>query len=524
MGEKANAQAPQDLPPRTTTIIVPFTQYEYWLIRWEDNAIVCRLLIDHNGLPTPEEVRQGCGQELYEVWVNTPPCALIKEGLSRTSDCEGLYLHLASASPQEREVVLELPPPIVWVTLEGCTPRPPDNRCEVLPTLVLTAEEPLPDERILSVQGTIDGVPFFCEGSVCRLPLQPTPLQGVTVEFWANSSFGDTSPTFTAQVRVIDTGVTETPGSGGWYVDVISSQWLGPSIATCARIWEAFPPVGTPPSWLSTPDQSQLLASDEPYFYLAGRLISQGLVDVTGCPGSGLLPNGYADACGLERARPLVVQWQNLFNQRIVEVAEESGIPAQLLKNLFAQESQFWPGVFRVPFEFGLGQITDNGADTILLWNEEFFEQFCPLVLSGDACAEGYLRLPKDAQAILRGALAVSLKVDCAECPYGVDLSEVYVSVSVFAKTMQANCAQVGQIVYNATEEVPGMVSSYEDLWRFTIANYHAGAGCLSYAVHSAWQGSGRLRWEEVATRFTEPCSGVIPYVEKITRDERVVR
>jgi len=42
-GTKANAQSPD----RATTLIVPYTEYEYWLLRWSDNEILCRILIDH---------------------------------------------------------------------------------------------------------------------------------------------------------------------------------------------------------------------------------------------------------------------------------------------------------------------------------------------------------------------------------------------------------------------------------------------------------------------------------------------
>ena len=59
------------------------------------------------------------------------------------------------------------------------------------------------------------------------------------------------------------------------------------------------------------------------------------------------------------------------------------------MKNLFAQESQFWPGMFRVPYEFGLGQITDQGADAIFMWNPVFFQQFCPLVLVAECLCAG---------------------------------------------------------------------------------------------------------------------------------------
>jgi hypothetical protein len=501
---------------RQTTIVVSYTEYEWWLTRWTDNAILCQISIDHEGLPTDEEVLQNCGQELLTEWQTTPPCEKATRG--NTAGCEGLYLHLVSSQQKEREVVVNLPPATAYVTLEGCNPIPPENRCDNLPNLLITGEEPLPNEHIISIQGTFGGQPFTCQGAVCSLPLQATPPSGIQVEFFAESSYGDASDTYTAQVRVIDAGVPSVPGSGGWYVDVLSSQWRGAPPASCSETWQAFPPIGGLPQWLDTPSREELLASDEPYYYLAGRLISQGVVDGSSCQTGGLLPNGYADACGLEAAKPIVAEWQNQFDARIIQASRETDVPAQLLKNLFAQESQFWPGVFRVPFEFGLGQITDNGADTVLLWNGSFFEQFCPLVLAQDTCSQGYLHLKPDEQKLLRGALAIQAKADCPECTTGVDLTNVNFNMNLFANTLRASCDQVTQIVFNATNEVPGQVSSYEDLWRLTVANYHAGPGCVSFAVYGAWSGNqNELLWDEVKTRLTEPCQGVVPYVEKIT-------
>jgi len=512
------AAALAQAPSRQTTIVVAYTEYEWWLISWTDNFVLCQILTDHEGLPTGEDVYKTCGPDLYAEWVITPPCQQLTEEPDDSTICTGLYLHLISSQPKTREVVVELPTPTVWVELEGCTPIPPDNRCSQLPVLVLVGEEPLPNERIIAINGFYNGQPFYCEGSRCALPLGTTPIEGIVIEFWADSSYGDSTEHYTAHVRVIDSGVPATPGAGGFYVDVLSRQWRGEQLTSCAKTWEAFPPVGGEGDWLATPDHSVLLASDEAYYYLAGRLISQGLVDVFECPGGGLLANGYADTCGLEKARPLVEVWQNQFDATIVSVAQESGVPAQLLKNLFAQESQFWPGVFRVPWEFGLGQITDYGTDVILLWNESFFRQFCPLVLAQEVCALGYLHLYPEEQALLRGALAIEAKADCPECPSGVDLSNTTFNISLFANTLRANCEQVAQIVYNATKETAGRVSKYENLWRFTIANYHAGAGCLSYAIHTTWNSGGDLVWDQVAQNFTPPCQGVIPYVEKITQ------
>lgn len=519
MSHRARAQ---DEPGRQTTITIPITEYEWWLLSWEDNEIECVILTDHEGLPTSEDVRKSCGAELQAEWLSTPPCNKITQGRGDISTCPGMYLILVSSQPKQKKMVIDLPPATAWVSLEGCTPVPPENLCERMPNLLITGEEPLPNERITSVEGTYNGVPFACDGATCSIPLSTTTREGVTVEFWANSSFGDSSEHYTAQVRVVDAGVSLVPGGGGWHVDVLSTQWRGAPLASCSQTWETFPPVAGSVSWLNSPKQPKLLMSDEAYYYLAGRLIAQGIVDASHCSSAGLLPNGYADTCGLEAAAPQIAAWQNQFDERIVQVSKETGVPAQLMKNLFAQESQFWPGMFKVPLEFGLGQITDKGTDTLLIWNPTFYAQFCPLVLAQDSCDKGYLNLPAEMQAMLRGALAVRAKADCARCEAGVDLSNASFNITLFAQTLTANCEQVAQIVYNATAAKPGAVANYEDLWRFTLANYHAGPGCVSYAIHAAWTSNGvRLLWDEVAGQFTEACQGVVPYVDKITQEPK---
>jgi hypothetical protein len=214
---------------------------------------------------------------------------------------------------------------------------------------------------------------------------------------------------------------------------------------------------------------------------------------------------------------PEVIIWQNQFDEEILQVANVVKVPAQLLKNLFAQESQFWPGEFKEPQEFGLGQITDNGADTLLLWNPSFYNQFCPLVLTQEECSVGYVKLSSENQAILRGALATSADADCETCEFGIDLTKTNTSIDLIANTMLADCEQVAQIVYNATGKIGGEVSSYEELWKFTIADYHVGPGCLSYAMYTNWAAHTPMDWENVSSHLTEPCQTVIPYVTQIT-------
>jgi hypothetical protein len=499
---------------RFTTVTVPYTQYEWWLIRWETNEIKCQFYTDHEGLPTPAEVSINCGQTLATQWMRTPACSPKKN----KTGCTGLYLHLVSITPAQKEIQVELPGPTATVSLEGCNPTPPENYCATIPALLVTGIEPLPEEEITSIEGLYVGIPFQCPGSQCLIPLQPTSTQGAVIEFWANSSYGDSSDRYTVMVRVLDTGVTSTPGTSGWYVDVISNQSEGIPISGCMKLWQAFPPAGAVPSWLSSPDQSSLIASDNPYFYLAGRLIAQAQVDASSCPTGGLLPNGYADSCGIEKARPVLAEWQNQFDARILEVSQQTGVPGQLMKNLFAQESQFWPGVFRVNYELGLGQITDKGTDSIFLWNTEFYNQFCPLVLSEETCELGYLHLEEGQKELLRGALAAQAGVECQTCPGGVDLDKASFSIGLFAQMLIANCTQVDQTIYTATRLPSGQVASYEDLWRFTVANYHAGPGCVAYAIHSAWQGISPLTWDQVAASFTPACQGVVPYVNEISR------
>jgi len=504
-----------DPPSRQTKIVVPYVEFEWWLIHWSDNTPACRIIVDHEGLPYDDDVYIYCGTDRFQQWLETKACNPVLEGAD-TSDCKGLYLLQIASEPKEKIVLVDLPIPEAWIVVEGCTPILPENRCEDLPNLVITAEEPLPNEHITQIQGTYNEIPFVCEGETCEVPLRPTVDEGVVVTFWADSSFGDSGMHYTAIVRVTDGGVSVAPGSGGWYVDIMSDRWLDAQTLGCSPIWRSFPPVGGPPDWLATPEWPELLSTEAPYSYLAGRLISQGIVDADACPAGGLEVNGYANTCGLESARPEVDSWQNRFDEKIVTVAQETGIPAQLMKNLFAQESQFWPGVFNGAEEYGFGQLTPLGADTVLLWNPTFYNQFCPFVLDLDSCNLGYAHLEEEDQATLRGALAVRANADCETCESGIDLSYADYSIHIFAQTILANCQQVAQIITNARGVPPSEVSTYEDLWHFTLGNYHAGPGCLSNAIYAT--AGQELTWENVAPKLDLECPGAVDYVTNIAK------
>ncbi|HEY3313350.1 MAG TPA: hypothetical protein VGK00_17040 [Anaerolineales bacterium] len=521
----AAAPTPMPLPPgpdRYTSMTVDITMYKWWLAAWRDNNVYCSFYVDYGGLPSENDIVSACGQDLFDNWkAYSKPC---EETDSR--NCPGYYFIQISSKPAKRDITIKLPPPEVKVSLEGCEPDS-SGWCTQQPSLVLTGDEPLPNESIKAISGMAGTDPFTCKGKTCTFKLSETKPTGVRLTFWAYSTYGDSSKVFDALLRVINDGAQGTRLTPRWYVDVISSQWVGAPIASCAAAWESFLPTDGLPQWLSTPPSSEALKSNIPYDYLAANLITQGVTDASACPDRGLMPDGSANACGLKAAAPDVKEWQNRFDKLIYKVAGEVDVPAQLLKNLFSRESQFWPGVFRNGKDVGLGQMTEGGADTTLLWNPSFYEQFCPLVLNETVCkAKGFSNLRANQQALLRGALVGSVDARCADCPLGLDLSRADFSVGIFAHTLLANCEQAGKIVQNVTNSMPGEKVDYETLWRFTLVNYNAGSGCLADAVTQAYDPLAQvpLSWEGVAAALDAGCPGAASYVEDVSRDSEAVQ
>ena len=523
MGGIRPAQADAETPTPTATpgpnrkkvLTVDFTRNNWWISNWRTNEVLCALSIEHEGLPDPAEVKTWCDTSAYNQYLNTRPCPQASNG-GDIQLCTGVYLHFLGSKPAQRKVTIDLPPAVAWISLTGCEPIPPTNRCGTRPSLLITGEEPLPNETIISVQGTFGGETFSCMGSSCVVPIPATGMQGENIEFWVNSSFGNSSKHYSAKVRMVPWGDFVAPDGKNndprlWYVDVLSTQWRGAPSASCSQIWESFPDLGGPPAWLSTPNRLEDLLTNEPFYYLAGSLIQNGQVDARDCPNGGLQSEGVANACGLERARPAVVDWQNQFDAQIVQVGQETGIPAQLMKNMFNRESQFWPGIFRTYMEAGLGQLTEKGADTVLLWNPSFYDQFCPLIFEKSVCQTNFTDLGEKEQNLLRGALVNKVNAACPDCPAGIDLTQATFSVNVFASSLLANCEQAGQVVYNATGKASGLSSSYIDLWKFTLVNYNAGSGCLEEAVQQTIQEGLTLTWENVSNRLDPALPGVDP-------------
>ena len=497
-------------PDRFAVVTQDYTSYEWWLTSWVENQVACSINIDHAGVPTGSEIYATCGTSLYDNWLATKPCDTSEDD---STACQGYYLVFYKSKIALREVGVTMPPPVVWVTLDGCVPFNSTFRCDALPILVLTGEEPLEGEHITGLSGWKDGVAFTCD-AVCQVDLAPTDNNGLYLEFWANSSCGDSSGLFNARVRVV---ASDDPSDKYWYVDILSTQWRGAPLAACSQIWNTFPPVGGVPAWLSSPVRADALATNIPYEYLAANLIKQGVADASTCTDGGLLANGLVSPCGVEAARSAVKNWQNRFDSLIFNSAQETGIPAQLLKNIFSRESQFWPGIITGHPEAGLGQMTSSGADATLLWNRPYYEQFCPSVLDGATCSKGYAHLNSVQQDVLRNALVSSVNAFCPDCSLGIDLDRAENSVGIFAETLLANCAQTGMVVELNDRRDSGTTVAYEDFWRFSLVNYNAGPGCLGLAVDQTSRNGEPVDWEHVSSNLTPACQGAIDYVKDIS-------
>jgi hypothetical protein len=514
------ALAQETTPTRKTTLLVDYDVYTWWMIRYSDNKVMCEIPVEHEGDPIGAELLYSCGNSIFTLWKATIPCPYNANELYK---CPGFYLYLAGKGHGQREVEVDLPLPEVVITLEGCALQQPQNTCNSLPYLKLTGEEPLPNEEIIRINGFLDGESFSCAGNQCILPLFQTGTQGTTMEFWADSSFGDSSQHFTAMVRVAPWGDFMDPDSQStdpelWYVDVLSSQWRDTAPASCSDIWQVFPQIGGPQPWLTTPVDANGLATSISFYKLAAMLIRSGAVDAGSCQDGGLVDSSTASECGLQKALPMVLAWQNQFDTEILSVARNTGMPAQLIKNIFGRESQFWPGIYQNFMEAGLGQMTENGADTVLLWNPTFYDQFCPLILEQTICDLGFGNLTVDQQNMLRGGLVNQVNSACTDCPLGLDMSQANFSVTVFAETLLSNCEQVERIIFNSTSQKAGNLTSYEDLWRFTLVNYNAGAGCLSDAVQKSLLMGESLNWENIKSNLGIACQGAIDYVNDISQ------
>lgn len=123
---------------------------------------------------------------------------------------------------------------------------------------------------------------------------------------------------------------------------------------------------------------------------------------------------------------------------------------------------------------------------------------------------------------MLRGGLVSQVNAACPNCPVGIDLTQADFSVRVFAESLQAYCSQTGRIMTNVTTKSPGQVSTFVDLWKFTLVNYNAGPGCLWDALSASFKAKEPLTWENVAPRLDSVCQAAVSYVDAISGGQKL--
>jgi|GEM_PF-2975613 len=281
-------------------------------------------------------------------------------------------------------------------------------------------------------------------------------------------------------------------------------------------IWGAR--TGDAPAWLVMPATYHQLYSHYEFAYLAGNLIAYKDVDANSCTDGAFLQGGAANECSLPLALSAVFAWQNQFNQEIMAASQETGVPPIVLKNIFSWESQFWPKTGYVnTYEYGLGHITEAGADSVLRWNKPFYIDLCRNNFTEDTCRTNYAEQTAHIRAAMMGAVVKLVKADCSECPYGLDIPLVRKSIPVFANTLLANANLVKQTVNSLTGKPAYQSVSYEDLWKFSLTSYNAGPGCFVTAFSRTLRSYQTLDWTNFSAQLDPGCRGAIKYVTFIS-------
>lgn len=258
--------------------------------------------------------------------------------------------------------------------------------------------------------------------------------------------------------------------------------------------------------WIYVPTSADQLYSEFDLLWLAGKLISNKVVDATSCPAGGIGSNDYANACGMSLAKPKVIEIQNSLNQAVLDAWVNVGVPPVLLKQMIVTESQFWPGQV-APFHYGLGHITPVGMLNALEWNPDLIKAACNFVGN---CG---------ANATTANLVLQSMINTCPTCPNGVDLAQETQSVNLLALSVMGYCNQTAQLVFNATGWRSGWVVDYPTIWKLTLMNYNAGSVCVFDTVAATFKDTqGAMSWGDILGHVSsDQCSRGAYYANQIT-------
>ena len=482
--------SPNSSGGRFMTVTNTYTQDSWQLVNKNTGRVLCLVNVNHEGYPTVSEALSVCETVLFPPAISTdltPVPTNTPVPMENALDSTAFHFLASRVITQVQKIPV---PAIVINVIGNSTPT-------LKPYVTITAYEPFSDYQITSIQGVVGGVPFTCYASSCDVVITSDTI----ITYWANSSFGDQSPQYSVTTRV-------NKQADGYVVLVTANENFSLYRDICGSIWGAGPLLKDN-IWANFPQSPQELSTSHRLYYLAGELIASGQVDAKSCPGNGLFTDGSPNACGIEKATPKMIAWQNHYDPAIWSASREIGVPPVLLKSIIEQESQFWPASTRfVLFEYGLAQINEQGADVALRWDTELYNQVCSNLMMD--CKANYSLMTPAAQALLRGGLVSWLNADCPSCEFGVSPQRAEQSMRVVAQILRANCYQTGYLYQKFTTS-----ANYEDSWRFTLVSYHGGYQCLSDAIASTRTLGEPVDWEHLSTHL-DSCPDAKDYVNNV--------
>lgn len=165
-----------------------------------------------------------------------------------------------------------------------------------------------------------------------------------------------------------------------------------------------------------------------------------------------------------------IPNWQNMLDQSIYQAGKALSVPPRIIKGLIAQETQFWPLLEQVSpsrGETGLGQLTDAGADLVLHYSPDLFEQWCHVAIDKSYCIKGYDLITNDQRQLIRDVFRRALLI--TGTPYQA-IQEAQAQILTWAMVLKAYYCAAGEIV-RAADAAPS--------WEYALAAYHAGPECV---------------------------------------------
>jgi hypothetical protein len=404
------------------------------------------------------------------------------------------------ASSLQKNAQIEAPIRVVSV---NC---PVWGYCDQVPKLNFQLQERVGGYDSYNIQVVIGTTKENCEGETCLLEMPITDADGVRVEYYALTGVNNETRHQEFTMRNLKTDSTQ----GKYLFEILGEEWQDQA-APCAYTWMLYPSVEeeqTP--WMTRVNNVDQLLTFKGYSLLAGKLIWYGFADASQCEDSGLLENKAASECGISAAMGEVTTHQNQYNQLIMGAAQQTNIPARILKGVVAQESQFWPDWPELD-ETGFGMLSNMGMDMLLSWNPSFYLDVCSKYYGEVECGFGYSSLTTAQQEFLQN---VSLRRKATDQEF-----------DLIAETLVAGCNQTAQIVDNYTDKEINEVTDYETLWRMTLGIYHAGSGCIGDALEDLVDGLSAdekldlfFKWKDLVKNLPEGCESAATYFDKVVR------